>query len=246
MTVGSFTSQWFCLTIFGLCDYPAVTNYTVPFPSPKPNTTRPAVSGEPPIQVVHFSDIHVDLYYETGASYNCSDNICCRPYTAADAPGNTSYPAGPYGNHNCDSPFDLEESLYSAMKEIAPNAAFTLFTGDVVEGAEWLVTNAEVVSDLDSAYGNMTSSNLTLVYGVVGNHDVNPINSFPPTDINTTISSQYTYDTLSSALDDMDRLDGCRNRCHKPRSLFGVVSRRQPANYLSQHHDVLQGQLLAV
>ncbi|OKL63289.1 hypothetical protein UA08_01869 [Talaromyces atroroseus] len=177
MTVGSFTSDWFCLTIFGLCDYPAVTPYTVPFPSPKTNKTRPAVSGETPIQIVHFSDVHVDLSYEVGANYNCSDNICCRAYTAAQGLGNTSYPAGPWGNHNCDAPFDLEKSLYAAIQEIVPNAALTLFTGDV---------------------RILKMTNLTLVYGVVGNHDINPINSFPPSDINTTISSQYTYDALSA------------------------------------------------
>jgi sphingomyelin phosphodiesterase len=196
MDVGSDTSKWFCASIFGLCQPPAVTAYAVPFPSPKPDTTRPAVSRESPIQIVHFSDIHVDLSYEVGASYNCTKNICCRPYTAADAPGNNSYPAEPYGNHNCDAPLSLEESMYAAIREIVPNAALTLFTGDVVEGAEWVVTNSEVVSDLDSAYGNM--SGLTYVYGAVGNHDVNPINSFPPQSISTTISSQYVYDTLSS------------------------------------------------
>jgi hypothetical protein len=62
----------------------------------KPTTSHPAPSGETPIQIVHISDIHVDLIYETGASYNCTKNICCRPYTAADAPGNNSYPAGEY------------------------------------------------------------------------------------------------------------------------------------------------------
>ncbi|KAL1967104.1 hypothetical protein VTN77DRAFT_3628 [Rasamsonia byssochlamydoides] len=196
MTVPSHTSQLFCTTIFGLCDYPALTATSISFPSPKPSATRPAVSGETPIQIVHISDIHVDLSYETGASYNCTRNICCRPYTAADAPGNTSYPAGPYGNHNCDSPLSLEESLYAAIEQIVPNAAFTLFTGDVVEGAVWLTTTTEVINDLESAYEKM--SGLNLVYGVVGNHDVNPVNSFPPAAVDTTISSQYTYDTLSS------------------------------------------------
>ncbi|KKK25569.1 hypothetical protein AOCH_000093 [Aspergillus ochraceoroseus] len=201
MDIGSSTSQWFCGSIFGLCQPPAVTEYSVPFPSAKPNTTRPTPSGETPIQIVHFSDIHVDLSYETGASWNCSKNICCRPYTSADAPGNTSYPAGAYGDHHCDAPLSLEQSMYAAIREIAPHAALSLFTGDVVESAEWVVTNAEVVSDLDSAYGNMTSSSLPPVYAAVGNHDVNPINSFPPAAVDTTISSQYVYDTLSSLWD---------------------------------------------
>jgi sphingomyelin phosphodiesterase len=68
MDIPSTTAALFCTTIFGLCDYPAVTDYAVDFPSAKPmNASRPSPSGETPIQVVHISDIHVDLSYETGA-----------------------------------------------------------------------------------------------------------------------------------------------------------------------------------
>lgn len=166
MNIPSHTSQLFCNTIFGLCPFPTVTAYNVTFPSPKPSSVRPPVSGKRPVEVVHYSDIHVDLSYETGSSYNCTKNICCRPYTSAEAPGNTSYPAGPYGNHACDAPVSLEESMYAAIQEIAPNAIFTLFTGDVVEGAVWLVNETEVTGDLQNAYGKMSS--LTPVYGTVG------------------------------------------------------------------------------
>ncbi|KIW01898.1 uncharacterized protein PV09_06741 [Verruconis gallopava] len=199
MTIGSHTATLFCATIFGLCDFPAVREYSVSFPSTKsPNATRPPPSGQAPIQVVHISDIHVDLFYEVGSSYNCTKNICCRPYTAADAPGNTSYPAGEYGNHQCDSPLSLEESMYEAIQTFAPNAAFTIMTGDVVEGAVWLVNQTEVTNDLNDAYVTRMPTYLNLVYGVVGNHDVAPVNSFPPAAVDTTISSQWAYDTLSS------------------------------------------------
>ena len=199
MTTPSHTAQLFCTTLFGLCDYPAVTQYTVPFPSPKPNTARPSPSGQTPLKVVHISDIHVDLSYEVGANYNCTKNICCRPYTSADAPGNTSFPAGPYGEHTCDTPASLEQSLYAAINDLVSDAAFTLFTGDVVEGAVWLTTQTEVTNDLQDAYGKMASSpGLKRVYGVVGNHDTNPVNSWPPVAVDTTITSQWAYDTLSS------------------------------------------------
>ncbi|MCJ1333221.1 hypothetical protein MMC10_009915 [Thelotrema lepadinum] len=196
MTIPSHTSQLFCTTIFGLCDYPAVTAETISFPSPKPVVNRPIPSTQDPIQIVHISDIHVDLSYEVGSSYNCTKNICCRPYTSAEAPGNNSYPAGPYGEHTCDSPASLEESLYNAIETIAPNAAFTMFTGDVVEGAVWLTTQIEVTNDLQNAYGKM--SGLNLVYAAVENHDSNPVNSFPPAAVSTTLTNQWVYDTLSS------------------------------------------------
>ncbi|PMD25630.1 sphingomyelin phosphodiesterase [Hyaloscypha hepaticicola] len=195
MTVGTRTSQLFCLTVFGLCQWPAIEAYTVSM-TPKPATSRPAPSGNCPLQVVHISDIHVDLSYETGASYNCTKNICCRPYTTADALGNNNYPAGAYGEHTCDSPVTLEESLYSAIESLVPNKAFTIFTGDVVEGAVWLVTDTEVTNDLNDAYSRMKSLGQT--YAVVGNHDSSPVNSFPPGAVDTTISTQWAYDTMSS------------------------------------------------
>lgn len=95
MTIGTRTSELFCLTVFGLCQWPAVEEYTVPM-SAKPATIRSSPSGESPILIVHISDIHIDLSYETGASYNCTKNICCRPYTSDDAAGVTDYPAGEY------------------------------------------------------------------------------------------------------------------------------------------------------
>lgn len=70
MNIPSHTATLFCSTIFGLCDYPDVTEYNLDFPSEKPAAaTRPSPSGETPIEVVHFSDIHVDLSYEEGAKY---------------------------------------------------------------------------------------------------------------------------------------------------------------------------------
>ncbi|CAI7640204.1 unnamed protein product [Penicillium manginii] len=200
MDIPSTTAVLFCSTVFGLCDFPDVTEYTVEFPSVKPaNASRPSPSGQTPLQIVHISDIHVDLSYEVGANYNCTKNICCRPYTAADAPGNTSYPAGEYGNSKCDSPLSLEESMYKAIEQLVPDANFTIFTGDVVEGAVWLVNETEVTNDLNDAYNKRMPSYLNKVYGVVGNHDAAPVNSFPTAAIDTTISSQWVYDTLSSA-----------------------------------------------
>lgn len=85
------------MTVFGLCDWPAVADYTVTM-TVKPDTSRPVSNGKTPIQIVHISDIHVDLEYVVGASYDCTKNICCRVYDSGDAVGNNSFPAGPYGN----------------------------------------------------------------------------------------------------------------------------------------------------
>lgn len=36
------------------------------------------------------------------------------------------------------------------------------------------------------------------VYPVMGNHDVAPVNSFPPAAVDTTITTDWAYDTLSA------------------------------------------------
>ncbi|KAK0382831.1 hypothetical protein NLU13_9926 [Sarocladium strictum] len=198
MKIGSDTSKLFCLTVFGLCPWPSIdTSYDLSL-TPKPNTVRPAPSGKTPLKVAHFSDIHVDLSYTPGASYNCTKNICCRPYEQDDEPGVTDYPAGPYGNPACDSPLSLEQSMYEAINQLAPSRSFSIFTGDVVEGAVWLVTDAEVTNDLNNASSNLASTLGGKVYPVVGNHDAAPVNSFPPAAVDTTITTQWAYDTLSS------------------------------------------------
>jgi sphingomyelin phosphodiesterase len=200
MVIPSHTAEVLCTSLLGLCPYPEVRPYQVQFPKPKPNTTRPASSGQPDtLQVVHFSDIHIDLQYETGSNYNCTKPICCRPYTAADAPGNTSYPAGPNGNHKCDTPESLEESMYSAIQLFAPNASFALFTGDIPDHAIWLVNQPDVTSDIQNAYAKMASKLGMPVYATAGNHEAAPVNSFPPAGIIGATSSQWVYDTLSTA-----------------------------------------------
>jgi sphingomyelin phosphodiesterase len=52
-----------------------------------------------------------------------------------------------------------------------------------------------VTNDLEDAYSRMKS--LGTVYAVTGNHDASPVNSFPPADVDTTISTQWAYDVLS-------------------------------------------------
>ena len=54
----------------------------------------------------------------------------------------------------------------------------------------------EVVNDLTDAFTRM--NDLGEVYGVVGNHDTSPVNSWPPEAVDTTISSQWALDVLST------------------------------------------------
>ncbi|KAF4511102.1 hypothetical protein G6O67_002932 [Ophiocordyceps sinensis] len=194
MTVGSRASKELCTTLLGACAYPAVTPWDVPFPSPKPKRQRPPPSGKKPLKIVHYSDIHVDTSYMPGSSTDCKKPICCRPYTSADEPGKSTSPAGPYGNHKCDVPISLEQSMYEAINKVAPDAAFTIFTGDIVEHAVWNTTQSTNVDSIERAYSAMNKS-LRLVYGTAGNHEAHPADGFQPNAIGQ--ATQWVYSLLS-------------------------------------------------
>jgi sphingomyelin phosphodiesterase len=79
MNLTSDTSDLFCIEFIGLCSFPAVHEWEVPFPTEKPCGAKPPKpSGEKPIQVVHFTDTHVDLGYTVGSNTNCTHPICCQ------------------------------------------------------------------------------------------------------------------------------------------------------------------------
>ncbi|KAJ5635317.1 uncharacterized protein N7484_008630 [Penicillium longicatenatum] len=195
LEIGSHTANTFCASLVGLCSYPKVREYDLAFPAPKPSISRPPPSGKPPIKVVHFSDTHVDLAYETGSNYACSKPICCRTYNEDDAPGNTSSPCGPWGNSRCDPPHRLQESMNAAIANLTP--AFSIYTGDVVAHDVWLVDKSEVLQNFNSTYGAMENS-LGQVYAALGNHDAAPLNLFPSSKVPSTYNPQWAYDALTA------------------------------------------------
>jgi sphingomyelin phosphodiesterase len=133
MDVPSRTSQIFCWMVFGLCDYPPVVTYPFNFTEPpRSKQHRQQYFGEP-LQIVHISDIHVDHNYTVGASANCTEGLCCHAYIPSEAPGVTPYPAGEFGNNNCDSPVSLEDNMYEAIRQLVPRRAFTIFSRFIYE-----------------------------------------------------------------------------------------------------------------
>jgi sphingomyelin phosphodiesterase len=89
--------------------------------------------------------------------------------------------------------------MYAAIRSIAPNAALTLFTGDIVDHAVWEVNGTQNLKDINDAYSRM--SGLTQVYSTIGNHEAAPVNAFPPTAVDTSMNVQWLYDALSSDLE---------------------------------------------
>ncbi|KAJ4147927.1 hypothetical protein LMH87_002421 [Akanthomyces muscarius] len=191
------TQKLFCGAILGLCDIPAVQPLDLKFPSEKPNRGRPTPSGNKPLKVVHFSDIHVDHHYTVGSNTACNKPICCRAYTKDDAPGTTKNPAGPFGDHKCDTPVNLEQSMYKAIKEAVPDVAFALFTGDIVDHTIWNTTKESNIHDISDAMTIM-DSHLNTVYGTVGNHEMSPVNLIPSNKYaEKSNSAQWVYDLLA-------------------------------------------------
>ena len=206
----------FCQTFLGVCESPPVDAWTVPFPSRRPcEQTRAAPSGKKPIQVVHYSDIHIDPLYVEGSSTKCDKPTCCRAFNSTDGPGKTKFPAGPNGDHNCDVPFTLEQSMYKAIKDMFPSAAFSLFTGDIIDhglfntSKEYNENGSESEPDPKSyryrvqsltpdpvtdAYTKMNGS-VKLIYGTAGNHEAHPANIFEPKSVGN--DTAWVYETLS-------------------------------------------------
>lgn len=96
-----------------------------------------SISGKT-ISVLHMSDTHIDPRYAIGSEANCSQSLCCRPYSTNTqlhtVGGNASVPASRFGALYCDAPPDLAISAFSAMPQLInkSDVSFTIFTGDIV------------------------------------------------------------------------------------------------------------------
>ncbi|GAA97575.1 uncharacterized protein L969DRAFT_83875 [Mixia osmundae IAM 14324] len=214
ISVTGRTASLFCAKIFGLCPYPNILPYQVQFPREKP-LKRPHALPVAPLQVypggllgpgprvrrtgkrvrfVQISDLHIDRSYVPGSEADCIRVICCRNYGPGSVGKLVQTPAGPYGHANCDAPPRLFDSMIDAIERLVPDAAFISFTGDVVDHAVWLSTKENVQVDILEAYGQLSRKSTRPVYGVVGNHDIAPTNSFPRNTSFGWQSQQWDFD----------------------------------------------------
>lgn len=65
----------------------------------------PNKDQRPTLKFVHFTDIHMDPFYRSGASKHCDDVICCRE--SDGFPTDPALQAGPLGEYSCDIPIDV-------------------------------------------------------------------------------------------------------------------------------------------
>ncbi|KAG6007591.1 hypothetical protein E4U21_005789 [Claviceps maximensis] len=191
--IGTPSSMHFCASFFGVCDLPPVDEWNMKLPPIEICSGEyKAVSGEKPLQIIHYSDVHVDPLYKEGASTNCKKPICCRS-SEIHSINDTAHPAGPFGDHKCDTPMTLEKSMHEYIKKEFPNAAFALFTGDVVDHAAHNTSRDYNEDAIEHVYGTMHDY-MDIVYGTAGNHEAHPLNNFEPQILGN--KSQWVYDSL--------------------------------------------------
>lgn len=189
-------------------------------------------SNREPIQVVHISDLHIDREYKTGADAQCARNLCCRINQPTDLPNKTRHPAGPYGHHNCDSPESLYISMLKALEVFAPNASFALHTGDMVDHAVWTSVRQEVEDGIQQGHSQYHTYSSVPLYGVIGNHDVAPTNSFPRNTTITSLSSDWDLELFADTwarwignrpANALQANSGCYSRVH-PGTNLKIIS----------------------
>lgn len=120
-----------------------------------------------------FSDLHVDFSYTEGTVASCGGIVCCHESNGMAT--SDADKAGPWGNHKCDSPPKLVESMLKFINdEIKPDVALwggdsvphNADTGSFDSNLDTLVRATELVS------GGLKDANL---YATVGNHDTFPL-----------------------------------------------------------------------
>ena len=85
--------------------------------------------------------------------------------------------------------------MYAAIKELVPDAAFSIFTGDIVDHAIWNTSQEYNTEEINSAY-KLMSETLGTVYATAGNHEASPVNAFQPNSVGNSI--QWAYDLFTN------------------------------------------------
>ena len=172
--------------------------------------TAPEPSGQT-INVLHLSDWHLDPRYDIGSEANCSQYLCCRPYSTNTelhtGVNNASVQASRFGYLYCDSPPDLALSSFATMDQFfnKSDISFTIFTGDIVSH-----DNDDQLSKAYIEYEEQVTYEVfkaemgkSPIYPTLGNHDSlpeaynTPNNIFPGANgINNALA--WNYELLSS------------------------------------------------
>ncbi|PQE22173.1 Ser Thr phosphatase family protein [Rutstroemia sp. NJR-2017a WRK4] len=222
MSMATNDMQGYCFYVWDTCSQPPTMpiNESAYFkPKPANKTIAPSPSNET-INVLHLSDWHLDPRYDIGSEANCSQYLCCRPYSTNTDLNTTSInpsiQASRFGYFYCDSPPDLALSAFSTMDQFINKSSisFTIFTGDIVSH-----DNDDQISRAYVEYEEMVTYQTfkaqmknSPIYATLGNHDSLPEAFNSPNSINNstgqTNAFSWNYNLLSSMWLDNGWIDG--------------------------------------
>lgn len=204
--MSGITAKDICGFVVGLdCEPPGFEgrfNWSVaPHPTKKPPVVnlKPPQNGFPTKRVLHLSDTHLDPYYQEGANAGCDLPLCCRD--SVGPPDKPSNRAGKWGDHRkCDSPLRTIDHM---MNHIAKTEKidYIIWTGDLPPHDVYNQTKAGNLKHNHYVY-NLFSTYFpkTPIFPALGNHETDPINSFPQPDITDPERSiHWLYNELSKS-----------------------------------------------
>ncbi|MCJ1308896.1 hypothetical protein MMC25_002551 [Agyrium rufum] len=184
MSMETMDFQAWCAYQWEVCDPPPFIEIDESkYFDPKPESAKvvPVPSGKN-INVLHISDWHLDPRYDIGSEADCSQYLCCRPYSTNTkkhtGSNNATVPASRYGYLYCDSPADLALSSFDTMSQFfnPDEVSFTIFTGDIVShDNDDQLSRAYIEYEETVTYQTFKAQmKNTPIYPTLGNHDSLP------------------------------------------------------------------------
>lgn len=161
------------------CSKPATPNVTVShmWPPKKPEhmvAPEPGMNGT--FNVLHVSDLHIEMDYTVGSETNCTDTICCTPRSRSKLPLNGTSPYNGYWNsffnssYNDDFSFN-QGSLINVFDNSSVWAPATSFGNYLCDPPEILI-NSTLNSVVNYADKQNITFDFSLFTGDMVDHDL--------------------------------------------------------------------------
>eukprot|EP00128_Syssomonas_multiformis_P013863 Colp12_sorted_trinity150504_noHs@9361 len=166
-------------------------NITIPPPPPERRERRDW-EGAPTRTILHLTDVHWDPEYVEGTNADCGEPLCCRAHNGV---GKGNMTAGKYGHILCDTPKITVEYMLATIANMTPPVNYVFWTGDLPPHDVWLSTrqrNLQVLKETTDMLKHYLPQ--AKVFGSMGNHEGDPVNSFPPPFVTGDASMAWLYD----------------------------------------------------
>jgi sphingomyelin phosphodiesterase len=132
-------------------------------------------------QILHLTDIHMDLEYQIGSHIECNEPICCRSTPFSDnsstISGEANVSAGTWGAYPCDIPIHTVENAFKEISKNSKSVDLWYWTGDIVAHDIWQYSRARNIAHLQIIAQFLHQyTNGSRIVPVIGNHEAVPIN----------------------------------------------------------------------